>query len=83
MDPIHIVLAFMASSFGTIAFGCVLLARGWNGFRSGVFPLTRDTDLEGFAGRAAASLMIALGALVAACGVATLVFCCYRLTQLA
>ncbi len=82
VDPIPLVLAFLGSSFPTMGIGTFLVLRGIEGWRRRCYPLTETRDLTGFPARLAACLIILFGCLVFISGLATLVFCCWRLYQL-
>ncbi len=82
VDPIPLLLAFAGSSFPTMAIGGFLIWRGFGGLWRGSYPLTTVTDLTGFPARIVACLVIFFGVAVCVSGLATLVFCCWRLYQL-
>ena len=82
VNPIPVVFAFWASSFGTMGFGVVLIRRGWVGLKRGSYPLTKDHDLEGCGATFAAMLIIGFGVVVCVAGLGMLVACSFRLHQL-
>ncbi len=82
VDPIPLVLAFWGSSFPTMFFGGVLIRLGFAGLLRGSYPLTETKDITGLPARIAAFIVILFGAVVVLTGVATLLFCTWRMYQL-
>ena len=82
VDPVRVVLGFLGASIPTMGFGVFLVLRGLSGWYRGSYPLTESINMTGIPARIAASCIILFGVAVFLSGLATLIFCCFRLTEL-